>query len=180
MGRPIYFSKIEYKEYIGYRLNSIMLLNIVEKTLSYQMYKLKPQMPTKIMRNAKTGFKAKVLATELYEQEVIFSYGIHLSETDMEKVLPLCDALKFESYRNKEMRMSDEGYIGYRDEAMLYFTAITDSYIPKLELPMSYYYDEEHIWPSEKLYRYLIKTYFENNEETKYFFTTYGGFSLFI
>ena len=29
---------------------------------------------------------------------------------------------------------------------------------------MNYYYDEEHIWPSEKLYRYLIKKYFEGNK----------------
>ena len=27
------------------------------------------------------------------------------------------------------------------------------------------YYDEEHIWPSEKLYRYLVQTFFENKNE---------------
>ena len=75
--------------------------------------------------------------------------------------------------------MSDEGYIGYRDEAQMYFKAITDSYIPMIELPMNYYYDEQHIWPNEKLYRYLIKTFFENNKKTEKWVTAYGGFSLF-
>ena len=41
--------------------------------------------------------------------------------------------------------MGEEGYIGYRDEVQLYFRAVTDSYIPLLELPMDYYYDEKHI-----------------------------------
>ena len=31
--------------------------------------------------------------------------------------------------------------------------------------PMDFYYDAEHIWPNEKLYRYLIKTFFENNSK---------------
>lgn len=202
MEKPIYFSKIEYRESIAHRLSSIMLLNTVDKTLSYQAFKRNQQMPViqgifsgeflgmkldgeirrsaKVIRNAKNGFKPQVLATESYEQEVIFSYGINLSNTDMKKILPLCNALEFEPYRNKEMLMSDEGYIGYRDEVNVHFTAISDSYIPKLELPMYYYYDEEHIWPSEKLYRYLIKTYFENNKKTKDWISTYGGFSLFV
>ena len=63
--------------------------------------------------------------------------------------------------------MNDEGYIGYRDEINTYFTGITNSYIPKLDLPMDYFYDEEHIWPSEKLYRYLVKTFFEGNKKLK-------------
>lgn len=32
------------------------------------------------------------------------------------------------------MSRQDEGYIGYRDEIDVHFTAITNSYIPKLEL----------------------------------------------
>lgn len=49
----------------------------------------------------------------------------------------------------------------------LYFRAVTDSYIPLLELPMDYYYDEKHIWPSEKLYRYLVKTHFEGDKKIR-------------
>ena len=63
--------------------------------------------------------------------------------------------------------MQDEGYIGYRDEVQMCFRGVTDSYIPLLELPMNYYYDEEHIWPSEKLYRYLVTNFLEKNNKTK-------------
>lgn len=77
------------------------------------------------------------------------------------------------------MEMGEEGYIGYRDEVDLYFRAVTDSYIPLLELSMGYYYDEEHIWPSERLYRYLVKTFFEGDKRLRGWGPTYGGFSLF-
>lgn len=202
MEKPIYFSKIEYRESIADRLNSIMLLNTVEKNLSYQVFQWNRQMPAiqgtfseeflgikidgeirkpaKVIRDANNGFNPQLFAAKSYEQKVVFSYGINLSDMDMTKILPLCNALEFEPYRNKEMLMGEEGYIGYRDEVNVKFTAITDSYISKLELPMSYYYDEEHIWPSEKLYRYLIKTYFDNNKKTKGWISPYGGFSLCI
>ena len=78
------------------------------------------------------------------------------------------------------MQMGEEGYIGYRDEVRLYFRAITDSYIPMLELPMDYYYDEEHIWPSEKLYRYLLKTFFEKEKKLRRWGLSYGRKSLFF
>ena len=48
-----------------------------------------------------------------------------------------------------------------------------------IELPMSYYYDKDHIWPSEKLYKYLIANFFENNNKMKGWYTEYGGLSLF-
>ena len=73
----------------------------------------------------------------------------------MKELLTYCDTSDFEPYRNREMKMSDEGYIGYRDEVQLDFMAITDSYIPKIELPMDYLYDESRTWPSEKLYQYV-------------------------
>ena len=75
--------------------------------------------------------------------------------------------------------MNDEGYIGYRDEINTYFTGITNSYIPKLDLQMDYFYDEEHIWPSEKLYRYLVNTFFECNKKFKKYGPHYGAGSLF-
>ena len=78
------------------------------------------------------------------------------------------------------MSMDDDGYIGYRDEIQLEFTGITDSYIPKIELPMYYYYDDAHIWPCERFYRYLAYTYMNNNKKLKGWFTTYGGSSLFF
>lgn len=200
---PVYFTKVEYREVIGYRnTSSILLLNIPEKELSYQVFNWKRQMPAiegirteRIgeyewndsfampavkMRNGKTGFKTETLVDDAYEQEVVFSHAINITDEQMEELLPYCDASDFEPYRNRKMSMDDEGFIGYRDEVHLYFRAITDSYIPLLELPIDYYYDEEHIWPSEKLYRYLVKKFFEGNKKLKGKSPTYGGLSLFF
>lgn len=201
MAESIIFTKVEFREYIAYSLNSIMLLNTVEKTISYQVYgKPVREMPAiegvrtelfmgkpveekiykaaRVMKNGKNGFQSQMIEADEAEYPVVFSYGINLSDAEMEKLLPYCNALDFEPYRDKIMQMKDEGYCGYRDEVSLYFTGITDSYLPRLELKMSYFYDEEHIWASEKLYRYLIKTFFENNKKVKDWVTPYGGYSL--
>lgn len=203
MADAIYFSKIEYREVIGYgNTSSIMLLNIPERELSYQVYDWKRRMPAiegvqterrgnhtwtysitapaKRIGNEKTGFEPQMIRDEPYESEIAFSYAIKLTEEQMEHLLPYCNALDFEPYRDREMKMDEEGYIGYRDEVRLYFKAITDSYIPLLELPMYYYYDEEHIWPSERLYRYLVKTFFEGKKKLRGWGPTYGCLSLFI
>lgn len=190
MREPVYFSKVEYREVIGCgNTSSILLLNIAQRELSYQVFRWRRQMPgmsgmqteesygqtwtediavpIKKVRNGKTGFEERTIKDEPFESEIVFSYGIQLTDKQMKKLLPYCDALDFEPYRDKEMSVLDEGCIAYRDEIRLYFTAISDSYIPKIELPMNYYYDEAHIWPSEKLYRYLVRTYFEGNKEVK-------------
>ena len=203
--KPVYFSKVEYRETIGHgNTHSIILLNIPEKELSYQVFEWKNQMPAiqgikteewygkeitfdirrpaKIIKNGKTMFEGKMVEDDFYQDEVVFSYAVNLSEKQMEKILPLCNALDFEPYRNRKMVMGEEGYIGYRDEVNLYFRAVTDSYIPLLELPMDYYYDEEHIWPSEKLYRYLVRAYLSENNDKKLrgWGPSYGGCSLFM
>lgn len=202
MADVIYFSKIEYREVIGYgNTSSIMLLNIPERELSYQVFDWKRQMPAivgvqteewnehiwshdiaipvKRIQNKKTGFKSQIIKDEKYEQKVTFSYAIKLTDDQMKDLLQYCNALDFEPFRGRKMKMGEEGYIGYRDEVHLYFKAVTDSYIPFLELPMDYYYDEEHIWPSEKLYRYLVRTFFERNEILRGWGPTYGDFSLY-
>lgn len=203
MADAIYFSKVEYREVIGYgNTSSIMFLNIPERELSYQVYDWKRQMPAiegvqteqwgehtwtdgiaipaKRIINGKTGFEPQMIMDEQYEPEIAFSHAIKMTGEQMEALLPYCNALDFEPYRNREMKMGEEGYIGYRDEVHLYFRAITDSYIPLLELPMNYYYDEEHIWPSERLYRYLVKTFFEGKKKLRGWGPTYGGLSLFF
>lgn len=156
---PIYYSKVEYTEVLDCFTHQkrITLLNLPMRELSYQVLEGVGQM-----------------------QKVVFSYGMKLSEEQIKDLLPYCNALDFEPYRDKEMVMGDVGYIGYRDQANMYFRAITDSYLPKLELPMDYHYDEAHIWPSEKLYRYLVQTFFENNKRLKQYKPTYGGLSLFF
>lgn len=202
MENPIYFSKVEFQEYIGITRKSCLLLNLVEKELSYQVFERKQQMPAiegvgfiecgeknysyefglpaRIISNEKTNFHSKLFKSELYEDTEIFSYGIKLTDEQVFELLPYCNAVDFEPFRNREMSMKDDGYIGYRDEVQMRFRAITNSHIPLIELPMNYYYDEQHIWPSEKLYRYLLTTFFENNKKTEKWITTYGGFSLFF
>lgn len=156
MEKPIYFAKVQFDEVLYWSISSRVLLNIPQKELSYQNF-------------------------DIRRDEIVKSYGIRLSDEDIQKILPYCNALEFEKYRNKEMSTSDEGYIGYMDEVTMYFTAITDSYIPKIELPMEYYYDRAHEWPSERLYRFLVENYLDGNkiEELKGWGPNWGGFSLF-
>ena len=202
MSEPIYFSKVEFKERLIYsHIRSSILLDLAQGELSYQRYQWEEQMPVisgvvseeffgkhhsedinipaKFIKSGKIDLNQKLVPDEKYIQKVVFSYGIKLSETQLQQLLPYCNALEFEPYRNRKMSMSDDGYIGYRDEINLYFTGITDSPIPKMEWNMLYYYDEAHIWPSEKLYRYLVMEYFQNNKKLKGFGPCYGGLSLF-
>ena len=202
MEKNIYFSKVEFQESIGLNRLNILFLNLQEKELSYQVFERKIKMPSiqgvayrkcnevryqydlswpaQLISNEKTGFKSRLFKTEAYEQTELFSYGIKLTDEQVCNLLPYCNALDFEPFRNREMSIKDDGYIGYRDEVQMHFRAITNSHIPLIEMPMNYYYDEQHIWPSEKLYRYLLTTFFENNKETKNWITRYGGFSLFF
>ena len=203
MGQPIYYSKVEFREEIGYgRRTNIILLNLPAKELSYQVFCYKQRMPAvqgtitaqlrsgqytfdtsspaMYIANEHTGFKPRLLKSDALEQEEVFSYGIKLTDAQYKNLLPYCNALDFEPYRNREMSMDDEGYMGYRDEVRMYFSAITDSPIPMIELPMYYYYDEVHIWPCEKLYRYLVKTFFKGNSALKDRYIPYGGLSLFF
>ena len=201
MAENIHFSKVEFQESIGLNRSNILFLNLQEKELSYQVFERKFKMPmvqgigcvdcnglkyqydlswsAKLISNEKTDFTSKLLKEEPFEQTELFSYGIKLTDKQMGDLLPYCNALDFEPFRNRKMSMTDDGYIGYRDEVQMSFRAITDSYIPLIELPMNYYYDEQHIWPSEKLYRYLLTTFFESNKKTEKWITSYGGFSLF-
>ena len=200
---PIYFNKIEYTETLrGWEpRRSRILLNIPGKELSYQVneiiYKrgsipsIKIQkfgdytdigtvlVPVKLVKSGKNDFAGKVFMEENQDEDVVFSYAEKLNDKQMEELLPYCNALDFEPYRGKEMSMKDKGFIGYRDEISLSFKATTDSYIPFLELPMNYYYDEAHIWPSEKLYRYLMKTFFSDRSKFKNYVIPYSGASLF-
>ncbi len=127
----------------------------------------------KWISSEKTNFKPALFKDEHYEQEIVFSYGIKLTEQQLEKLLPLCNALDFEPFRNREMVMGEDGYCGYRDEVRVQFRGITNSHIPLLELPMYYYYDSEHIWPSEKLYHHIIKNIFDKQKKMKGWYTAW-------
>lgn len=179
------FTKVQFKEYWPQGLRSILLLNISEKVISYQQYSMSiakeyapdipviegvefrkygnsiididTSRPARVMKNGKNGFKTQLIGTEKYVYDVINSYSMKLSDEDIANILPYCDASDFEPFRDKEMDMKDPGYIGYRDEINMHFEGITDSYIPYMKLPMDYFYDEAHEWPSEKLYRVLLE-----------------------
>lgn len=97
----------------------------------------------------------------------------------MNSILPMCNALDYEPYRTREMSMDDDGYIGYRDEVRLSFGAVTNDYLPLIRLPMKYYYDEEHIWPNEKLYRHLVTIYLMPDKKIRKWVTSYGCLALF-
>ena len=201
MADDIYFSKIEFREHIGYQLNSILLVNLVEGTLAYQVYepsmiKKSPAItgiateefmghtwdyeirkPAVRMRNSKTEFAPVVIEDVMEEYDVVFSYAYHFSEAELVELLSYCNVADFEVYRNREMSMEDPGYCGYRDEVKLGFVGLTDSYVPMIKLPMSYYYNEEYIWPSEKLYRFIINKYMTGKKLCKWV-TPYGALSL--
>ena len=98
MSQKEYFSKIEFREYIGSKLNSILLLDLVEGTLAYQVYEVEKRIqapaitgveteefmghtwesdirkPAMRMRNGKTGFKSVLLVDDVDDKEVVFSH----------------------------------------------------------------------------------------------------------
>ena len=123
-------------------------------------------------------WREHIFSDENYE--VTHSIGINIPDEIMPELLEYCDARDFEPFRNRKMDYYDEGRIGYRDEVNMHFTGITNSYIPLLVLPMDYIYDEKHIWPSEKLYRYLVQKFFPYNRKKTGLQPTYGAFSLLM
>lgn len=113
----------------------------------------------------KNGMQRTKAIADNSTSKVIFSKGIKLTEEQINELLPYCNALDFEPFRNRTMSMADPGYRGYRDEYTMWFQGITDSYMPIIELPMEYLYDEKHTWPSERLYQFLREKYIKNNKK---------------
>lgn len=192
MNEPIYFTKILFRELcLGERR---ILIDLPNKEISYGAYKsvrnstagselhkedLDIVLPRKIISNGKTNFKNEIVYDDYYKTKEMFLKGFKLSSKVMNELLPLCNALDFEQYRDKEQSMNDPGYIGYRDETTLIFEGITDSCLPLNKIYMSYYYDEKHIPPTEKLYRYICKNILERDKECSKWMWEYGSFSLF-
>lgn len=102
-------------------------------------------------------FKGQMLRDDHFAKTVVHSKVFKLTDEEFEQLLPYCNALEFEPFRNKDMSMDDAGWCGYLDEDIRRkFIGITDSYIPKIELPMDYFYSEVHSWPSQRLYNLLM------------------------
>lgn len=187
---PIYFSKIEFREALWMYKNERpawgderrIFIDLVNKELSFQVLRTGPDMasriytyetsymlgvpedenrPTRIIHYGKNGQTSVKVFADITNTNVIDSRGIRLTDEEMTDLLPYCNAIDFEPYRGREMSMDDPGYRGYRDEITVTFTGITDSYIPKLDLPMDYVYDKKHEWPSERLYEFIYEKYIE-------------------
>lgn len=101
MDKPIYFSKVEYQMKVGYgKVSNVILLDIVNRELSYQVFSYQSQMPSvqgivfeewngnkyshdvsspaRVVRDAKNGFKPQLIKSDQYEKDVVFSYRILL------------------------------------------------------------------------------------------------------
>lgn len=191
--RPVCFSRVEftlfvnmgsgkmptiYDEYLGlFGREHTIVLDLLLAELSYQVFVVREDTPLVVVDS---GRKVRGIPKGYYfKQKELFSYGYKLTPDELREVIPYCNALEYEAYRGKTMSMKDEGYRGYRDEVSMHFTAVTESYIPKLELPMDYIYDEEHTWPHERLYKYVVKKYLESNEELGVYKLSYRTGTLF-
>lgn len=191
---PVYFSKVEFHEcfwmfrkgmpYFGDE--KIIFLDLVNRELSVQVIRTGQDLSNRIysleagwrigypneeakqminIRTGKNGMKSIQVQANDMSSKVVLSKGIMLTDRQMEELLPYCNALEFEPFRNRKMSMKDPGYRGYRDEVTVWFRGITDSYIPKIELPMDYVFDEKHTWPSEKLYEYIVDKLIKPNKK---------------
>lgn len=180
MGQPIYFSKIEFRE-CAERRENLIYLDLGQRELSYQEFEVIWQMPAiqegksfnigkeaysidsgrpgRVIRSGKTGFEPQLLPSRYRELRLLYSYGMKLSEEQIKVLLPYCNALEFEDYRNKTASEKDVGVTGYADTVGVYFRGVTDTHIPPIELSIEYYHDNEYMWPYEKLYLCLRKNF---------------------
>lgn len=180
MVEPFYFSKIEFRE-CAERRENIILLDLEERELSYQEFELVRQMPAiqegrsfqvekkeyimdsgrpgRIIQSGKSTFMSRLLPSEYREHRLMHSYGMKLNEAQIEAILPYCNALEFEGYRNRIASVEDEGVTGFADEVGVYFKAVSNTHLPLIELSIEYYHDNEYMWPHEKLYFYLRKNF---------------------
>lgn len=190
----VYFSKIEFHEsFHMYRKGmpiwgdeKIIFLDIPNQELSVQIIRTGEDLSHRIyakeagwrlgyhneevkqmlnIHAGKNGIQTVQANAEELSSKVIFSKGIKLTSEQMKELLPYCNALDFEPFRDRKMSMNDPGYRGYRDEISMWFKGITDSYIPKIELPMDYVYDDKHTWPSERLYQFIWEKYIKDNKK---------------
>lgn len=192
MAEPIYYTKMMFVQYVNCepeRPMWVLTIDIPNKEIVFQEYKWirKPpaivgrevyeiypgyydydrpfRKPAVKMKNGKTNNESVLIPDEYYEQKIITNYGYKLDDAEIQGLLPYCNALDFEPYRDKE---DDWEYVvGYLDEVSRDFQAITNSHIPLIELSCDLDHDRKHKWPTEILYEYIIKKYFENNKKCK-------------
>lgn len=133
-----YYSKAQIEFRLGSRVEARILLNSVAGELSYQEFDS--------------------------HGDVKINNGITLDKKQIEEVLPYINTDKYEPYRNLEDSISDDGVCGYFDEIDVYFTGISDSPVPLINISMNMIHDDKHLWPTERLLKYLCRTYFSGKE----------------
>lgn len=139
----IYFTKMQFITYFVYKPEYAIILDIPQHEMAIIKYSIV------------TG-------------DVIDSECIVLSDHEMEQILPLCNALEFEKYRDMEPDESSSGFEAYLDDgASRKFIGITDSYIPMMEISMNYSFNKKHQWPTEKIYNYLCQKYVKGKKRFK-------------
>ena len=121
-------------------------------------------MPWGRMYTTMINIPAKEYSCEVWtyqggKEKVLGNLAKKLTDGDIQGLLPYINALNFEPYRDREDRMDDPGFEGYRDEYSVHFTGITNSHLPIYRHWMNYFYDEEHTRPYEKLYQYVNKNF---------------------
>lgn len=185
----MYFTKIEFQEKSS-DICTFLSLNLVTKEIAYNVIKftftgaggIQKMQAIKIndsvfsaetasratyVASDKTAFIPELLITEERKEEILFSYKKEFSETQLKKLLPYCKVSDFEAYRNKAFSISDQGAVAYRDEVSLIFRGTSDSPVPYIEIPMNIIYDDNHSLPAEKLYEYILSTFFIKNKEVR-------------
>lgn len=122
----VYFSKVEFLEFhSSSQPISILMLNLIQGELSYQVFDWKVELPAitgtaidvingisfestikkpaKVLKSSVTDFKSQIIADDKLSSKIIFSYGLKLSNNQLQELLPYCDALKFEPYRTRKI-----------------------------------------------------------------------------
>ena len=70
-------------------------------TVGDHSYVFEEEYPAKVIRTGKTDFKRQLIREDK-DYEVLFFKGIKITEEKMENLLPYCNALDFEPYRDKK------------------------------------------------------------------------------
>lgn len=133
-----YYSKVQIEFRLGSRVEARILLNSVAGELSYQEFDS--------------------------HGDVKISKGITLDKMQIEEVLPYINTAKYEPYRDRYDSLDDVGVCGYYDEVSANFIGISDSPVPMIELSMNTIHDNGHLWPTEKLFKYLCRTFFADKK----------------
>lgn len=156
----MYFSKVEFnvESVCLFHPRSTILLNVQEKELSYQKFSCRYiKAPDCFMANGRNCFTPTLLKNDSEKIEVQYSYALHLTEEQMQQILPLCVVEDFEVCRHWEKDDSRfQEFQGVEDDSIMWFLGVSNSAHPLFRLPAHDYYNKLLMGPCEKLYFHLL------------------------